>query len=165
VNDDAVQGLIDTLRQPHDPYAVTAALATEVLRRGEVIAELERRLGGAAQPDDGRCGNCGKPRESHHGQLALCFPPPRPALEALRGIVALHSPQYQEVEVWIDGPGEEIHEARWPDCHECQGHMVAMRVCTECGYEHDGESPVFRPWPCPTLEALQAVLPDEKESP
>jgi hypothetical protein len=63
-------------------------------------------------------------------------------IEAVR---ALHQPFTEEVERWPDDDFEP------PVLVEC---MVKIQVCRECGYKHDGETPVFRSWPCPTIRAL-----------
>jgi hypothetical protein len=75
---------------------------------------------------------------------------------ALDRIRKIHTPYSQEVEVWVDGPGEELHAERFPHCDaaECEGHDVPMLVCNECGHTHDGETPLYRAWPCPTIRAL-----------
>lgn len=64
----------------------------------------------------------------------------------------LHTPVEEETELW---PGDELHDERWPDCtmEVCIGHIETIQVCSECGYEHDGDRLVFRAWPCPALRA------------
>lgn len=82
--------------------------------------------------------------------------------EAVRVIVALHQPMDEEVESWADDERPEEHDRRFPECpgcasddgRGCEGHTFTMQVCRECGYEHNGDYPTYRPWPCPTLVAL-----------
>jgi hypothetical protein len=80
---------------------------------------------------------------------------------------AIHQPVDEEAEVWADGPGEDLHDqfVCSDDPSACLGHLTTIKVCRECGYEHDGEQPIFRGWPCPTIKALGAdteVTPDGK---
>jgi hypothetical protein len=71
---------------------------------------------------------------------------------------AIHGPMEQEVEHWFDPV-----KGRSPSCslkcddRTCEGHTATIEVCRECGHGHDGETPVFRAWPCPTLDALSAA--------
>lgn len=84
----------------------------------------------------------------------------RPDQRLLDAIKKLHAPEGQEAEVWW---GDGAHDQRFPDCpggDDCEGHVCTITVCSECGYTHDGETPIFRQWPCPTLRAVEAVLPD-----
>jgi hypothetical protein len=71
----------------------------------------------------------------------------------------LHKPIEEEVEVWADGPGEDLHDQFLcsDDPAACLGHLTTILVCQECGYEHDGDSAIFRPWPCPTVKALRSA--------
>jgi hypothetical protein len=71
---------------------------------------------------------------------------------------AIHQPVDEEAEVWADGPGEDLHDqfVCSDDPSACLGHLTTIKVCRECGYEHDGEQPIFRGWPCPTIKALGA---------
>lgn len=83
----------------------------------------------------------------------------------LKTIAEIHRPTDEEIEFWAEGgpdDGEE-HDQRYLDCpggDRCEGHTATIKVCRECGYEHDGESPTFRRWPCPTIRALQHVVND-----
>lgn len=80
---------------------------------------------------------------------------------------AIHTPVTEEAEVWIDGPGEDTHREQFPDCTDCEGHTIEMRVCSECGYDHDGDTALYRSWPCPTfvaLDAARAALSTQEES-
>ena len=68
----------------------------------------------------------------------------------------IHVPYDEEVEVW---PHHDGHDELFPDCtveDDCEGHLTTIQVCRECGHDHDGESPVFRLWPCPTIRLLEA---------
>lgn len=68
-------------------------------------------------------------------------------------IEQLHAPEDQEAEVWW---GDADHDQRFPDCpseDDCEGHVCTITVCSQCGYAHDGEAPIFRQWPCPTVRA------------
>lgn len=68
-----------------------------------------------------------------------------------------HTAEQQEAEVWW---GDADHDERFPECpsgDDCEGHVCTITVCSECGYTHDGETPIFRQWPCPTVAALEAV--------
>jgi len=67
-----------------------------------------------------------------------------------------HTPEEQQAEVWW---GDADHDQRFPHCpsgDDCEGHVTTITVCSECGYTHDGETPIFRQWPCPTLAAAVA---------
>ena len=79
-------------------------------------------------------------------------------LDALSAAIsALHTPVEEESEVWADNDTTEaLHDERFPDCDPtaCDGHSITILVCSECGYTHDGEMPVFRVWPCATMRAL-----------
>lgn len=74
----------------------------------------------------------------------------------------IHQPEDTEAEFWSDGPGEDEHDERWPECEAvarsddrfCGGHTAIVPVCRECGFEHDDGVPVYRPWPCPTIQAV-----------
>jgi rubrerythrin len=66
----------------------------------------------------------------------------------------IHSPRAEGAEVWVDGPGEQTHRELFPDCTDCEGHEIEVQVCSECGYDHDGDTAFFRSWPCPTITAL-----------
>lgn len=72
-------------------------------------------------------------------------------------LMAIHHPVKEEVERYHrddDLPGPcPTPDQRWP-ADPCPGHTMTEKVCAECGYSHDGESPVFRIWPCPTIKAL-----------
>lgn len=68
-------------------------------------------------------------------------------------IKALHRPMDEEVELWVDGEDPDEHDHRFPECQDCEGHTYTIQVCQECGYTHNGETPAYRPWPCPTLRA------------
>lgn len=71
-----------------------------------------------------------------------------------RQLREIHAPTEEEVELWGDGDHQAEHDRRFPLCRDCDGHTYTIQVCTECGYEHNGEYPIFRPWPCPTIKAL-----------
>lgn len=74
---------------------------------------------------------------------------------AVLKIMSIHRPFEQEVETWIDGPGEELHTDHFPDCQEgCEGHTITIQVCNECGTDHDGDGVIYRRWPCPTVRAV-----------
>jgi len=71
-------------------------------------------------------------------------------VSALERIAELHVPEDEEAEFWY---GDDGHDERFPDCTSeagCDGHIVTVQVCAECGYEHDGDRATFRAWPCPT---------------
>lgn len=75
----------------------------------------------------------------------------------------LHKPTDEEAEFWFDSFTNEPSAHCEPTCTDstCRGHTVTVQVCQECGYEHeDGDHAVFRPWPCPTFQAVQAVTLD-----
>lgn len=74
-------------------------------------------------------------------------------IDGIDRVRALHQPTEEEAELWWEQDG---HDERFPDCpgQDCEGHMFTIRVCNECGYEHDGETPIYRGWPCPTVAAL-----------
>jgi hypothetical protein len=59
-------------------------------------------------------------------------------------IDALHHPMKQEIERW---PADGFDPPVLAAC------FVEIEVCVECGYDFDGDYPVFRPWPCPTWRA------------
>ena len=72
----------------------------------------------------------------------------------------LHKPYDEEAEVWDD---DDRHNERFPDCPgypDCDGHLVTVQVCSECGHSHDGEQPIYRAWPCPTIAAFADPDPD-----
>jgi hypothetical protein len=74
--------------------------------------------------------------------------------EVLRERISeIHQPVTEEAEIWADGVGADRHAELFPDCIDCEGHTIAMEVCSECGYSHDGEQPLYRAWPCPTIRA------------
>lgn len=77
-----------------------------------------------------------------------------------------HTAEQQEAEVWW---GDADHDERFPECpsgDDCEGHVCTITVCSECGYTHDGETPIFRQWPCPTVAALEAVpVPEPRPKP
>lgn len=100
--------------------------------------------------------------------LAALAPPAGPTDTELLALVAislfeLHRPDTEEAEVWADGPGAHTHDEMYPDCpgvlhdERCAGHTATIQVCQECGYEHDGETPIYRLWPCPTVELAIAA--------
>ena len=79
----------------------------------------------------------------------------------------LHTPVEEEAEVWADfNTSGQLHAERFPDCSpaSCEGHVVEMLVCSECGYTHDGETPIFRQWPCPTLAAVAEGAEDRGQT-
>lgn len=89
--------------------------------------------------------------------------PPRPLRaprDAIEIVLALHQPYDEEAEFWWDD-GPSVHCT--PKCSDrtCNGHTAIVQVCTECGYEHDGDGAVFRSWPCPTVVALTDVTPTD----
>jgi hypothetical protein len=77
-----------------------------------------------------------------------------------RRLREIHDPEEVEAEVWLDGPGERVHAELFPDCTDCDGHECVIQVSLECGYTHDGEYPLYRPWPCPTVRALGGETPE-----
>lgn len=74
-------------------------------------------------------------------------------------ILAIHESRIEEAEVWIDGPGEDTHRDLFPDCTDCEGHTVDVQVCSECGYNHDGDQATYRKWPCSTVTVAVASYP------
>lgn len=78
-----------------------------------------------------------------------------------KAVLALHRPVDEEAEFWADGD-EDAHDARFPLCarqpERCEGHTATIQVCSECGYAHDGEIPVYRTWPCPTALLMKELL-------
>lgn len=74
----------------------------------------------------------------------------------------IHQPEENEAEffAWADDGGE--HDRRFPDCSgdrfSCEGHAAPVTTCRECGHDYDGEYPVFRLWPCPTIKAVGELL-------
>ena len=84
---------------------------------------------------------------------------PMSARKRIAAALDLHQPVDEEAEIWIDGPGEDLHAELFPDCtdDECRGHLHTMKVCQECGYTHDGDQALYRPWPCPTVAALSGA--------
>jgi hypothetical protein len=72
-----------------------------------------------------------------------------------QAVLDIHQPVDEEVEIWDE---EDLdHDVRFPACPggaDCNGHLVTIQVCSECGYDHDGEQPTFRAWPCPTVRRL-----------
>lgn len=82
--------------------------------------------------------------------------------KTLMQIARMHHAGKEEAEFFYDsndGPSSHC----LPSCTyaNCEGHLVMIDVCNECGYEHDGEQPVFRSWPCPTYLAVEAAMETE----
>lgn len=78
--------------------------------------------------------------------------------EALREVQERHQPVTEEAECFTDDAG---HDEFWPECGggmDCAGHSRDVQVCSECGYCHDGDSPKYRTWPCPTYRTVCAAL-------
>lgn len=81
-----------------------------------------------------------------------------PLKRALARIIELHHPVDEEAEFWFDEkPSEHCTSACTSD-RTCEGHFATIQVCRECGYEHDGDGPTFRSWPCPTMQALAELI-------
>lgn len=78
---------------------------------------------------------------------------------AVERITELHQPDGREGEVFYEKEGGPSSECE-PSCtyETCSGHDVKLKVCRECGYEHDGDYATFRPWPCPTMQALAELV-------
>lgn len=76
-------------------------------------------------------------------------------------IRARHQPVSEEAEIWADSDVEH-HAELFPDCTDCEGHTVPMQVCRECGYDHDGDQPVYREWPCPTSTDIADLLAENE---
>lgn len=75
---------------------------------------------------------------------------------------SIHHPVEEDAEVWADGD-ESLHAEMFPDCRgDCGGHDITIQVCAECGYEHDGDYPMFRRWPCPTARAVLAAVKERE---
>lgn len=49
-----------------------------------------------------------------------------------------------------------LDEVHTPELVEMNGASVL--VCAECGHTTDGDEVVFRPWPCPTVQAATDAL-------
>ena len=84
------------------------------------------------------------------------------ALAALTDAIdRIHRPFDEEVEVWADIESEKaLHDQHFPGCpggDPCEGHTVTIKVCNECGYDHDGDRLMLRQWPCPTARAAAAA--------
>lgn len=88
-------------------------------------------------------------------------------LDGLRDLVTtiekIHQPVDEEAEFWAESGRDDgaEHDRRFPDCpggDRCEGHTATIHVCTECGYEHDGETPIYRAWPCPTIRAITRLV-------
>lgn len=72
-----------------------------------------------------------------------------------------HHPVDEEAEIWSHHDG---HDDMFPDCtveDDCDGHTTTIQVCNECGYGHDGETPLYRAWPCPTRRLADALEADD----
>lgn len=90
------------------------------------------------------------------------------SLTPLAALLDRHTPTTEEMEIWSD---DEDHDRLFPLCKAvvrrnvqlCEGHTVERDVCSECGYEHDGDQPIYRAWPCPTVVALRTVLDDSTQ--
>lgn len=66
---------------------------------------------------------------------------------ALAAIAVLHEHTHTEE------TDTELRDGEWHDIDP-----IDVIVCDECGYDNDGEYPLFRRYPCPTLRAVHAVL-------
>ena len=78
-------------------------------------------------------------------------------LRQLDRIRDLHHPVDEEAEIWSHHDG---HDDMFPECavdDDCDGHTTTIQVCNECGYGHDGETPLYRAWPCPTRRLADAL--------
>jgi hypothetical protein len=89
--------------------------------------------------------------------------------EAVQKIRDLHKPHTEDVECWLDDEdAHRVHDVRFPECpgidaddpDKCPGHEFQIEVCNECGYHHNGDVPVYRPWPCATLLAVDLSADD-----
>lgn len=67
--------------------------------------------------------------------------------------LGLHHPMRVEVEKWHD---EGVDYGLPGDCPdgECNGHIVTLTVCDECGYDEGDGTVHYHLWPCPTTRAL-----------
>lgn len=70
---------------------------------------------------------------------------------------ALHTSEDIAAEFYCGTDGNPILEADCPGEPDCPGHVRTIQVCRECGYEHDGDEAFYRPWPCPTIRAVDAA--------
>ena len=76
------------------------------------------------------------------------------AIPQVRSVLDLHTPFDTEAEFYChDDRGRDADEG-CASFDECPGHMIQMRVCSECGHDHEDSYPMYRPWPCPTVRAL-----------
>lgn len=74
-------------------------------------------------------------------------------------IIHRHVPFDQEVELYCHDDTHAAYEGpeQRASFDRCGGHPVDVPVCAECGHDDDGDGPVFRPWPCPTLRMINEL--------
>ncbi len=85
---------------------------------------------------------------------------------ALRAVVLRHQPIEEEAEQYHKAPsrpdGELDGECPTPDPtypnDPCPGHLNMIKVCSDCGYGHDGDQPICYEWPCPTVRVAMDAL-------
>lgn len=77
--------------------------------------------------------------------------------DILDAVRAVHGPVDTEAEFYCHDERGDAADEGCASFDECPGHMLPVTVCAECGHGHEDGYPMYRPWPCPTVELLRRI--------